>query len=458
MLIRCERCSTVYELDETVLAPEGAPVQCTKCENVFVAYPPRAAGRTLVGLPALQGSPPGPAPAEPAPEPPPRPTPGLRAPASDRTRSASPQVYRPTPGPSQAPVRAPVLRKDQVGAFESRLKWTARWKWLAPAIVAGVLALGGGAWWFLANRTDPDAERARGEGLALLALDDAQSLDAAIAKLDDAARREPGRAVNVASAALARVVRAELWREDATDDAAAGEGEDPRLGKAAALLASARAALAALPPGDSEVPAVVRAQALGAASARERPRVAALASAARARGEPDPWIDLAEASLDLDGAADARDRAVVRLAGLAAAHPELLRARWLLARGQASLGRTTEALAAAEAVLSANARHEGARRLRQRLTAPPPPPAPAVNPVAQDGNAPAQEPPPRRRARVEAIPAAVPELTTSPSSDVRPILEENRPPAVPSPVPAPSPVPKPSPAGQAPASEPAPQP
>ncbi|MFO0581191.1 MAG: zinc-ribbon domain-containing protein [Anaeromyxobacter sp.] len=455
MLIRCERCSTVYELDETVLAPEGAPVQCTKCENVFVAYPPRAAGRTLVGLPAVQNPQPAPSPAEPAPEPPPRPTPGPRAPASDRMRSASPQVYRPTPGPSQAPVRAPVLRKDQVGAFESRLKWSARWKWLAPAIVAGALTLGGGAWWFLSNRTDPDAERARGEGLALLALDDAQSLDAAIAKLDDAARREPGRALNVAAAALARVVRAELWREDATDDPAAAGGEDPRLSKAAALLASARAALAALPAGDSEAPAVVRAQALGAASARERPRVAALASAARSRGEPDPWLDLAEASLDLDGAADARDRAVVRLAGVAAAHPELLRARWLLARGQASLGRTTEALAAAEAVLSANARHEGARRLRQRLTAPPPP-APAVNPAAQDGNAPAQEPPPRRRPRVEAIPATVPELTTSPSTDVRPILEENRPAAVPSPAPSPAPAPK-SPA-QPPPSEPAPQP
>lgn len=40
MLIRCEKCSTLYELDEGRLPPQGAPVQCSKCQFVFKAYPP----------------------------------------------------------------------------------------------------------------------------------------------------------------------------------------------------------------------------------------------------------------------------------------------------------------------------------------------------------------------------------------------------------------------------------
>ena len=39
MLIRCEKCSTLYELDESLLPPQGAPVQCSKCQFVFKAYP-----------------------------------------------------------------------------------------------------------------------------------------------------------------------------------------------------------------------------------------------------------------------------------------------------------------------------------------------------------------------------------------------------------------------------------
>ncbi|HET7825361.1 MAG TPA: zinc-ribbon domain-containing protein, partial [Anaeromyxobacter sp.] len=48
MVIRCERCSTLYELDEALLAPGGSQVQCTRCQHVFTAFPPRAPGRTLV--------------------------------------------------------------------------------------------------------------------------------------------------------------------------------------------------------------------------------------------------------------------------------------------------------------------------------------------------------------------------------------------------------------------------
>ncbi len=39
MLIRCDKCSTLYELDESLLPRHGAPVQCSKCQFVFTAYP-----------------------------------------------------------------------------------------------------------------------------------------------------------------------------------------------------------------------------------------------------------------------------------------------------------------------------------------------------------------------------------------------------------------------------------
>ncbi len=45
MHISCEKCSTTYMLDERVLPPAGAPVQCTRCGHVFTARPPSAAAK-----------------------------------------------------------------------------------------------------------------------------------------------------------------------------------------------------------------------------------------------------------------------------------------------------------------------------------------------------------------------------------------------------------------------------
>ena len=41
MLISCEKCSTTYVLDETLIPASGAAVQCTRCSHVFTAFPPR---------------------------------------------------------------------------------------------------------------------------------------------------------------------------------------------------------------------------------------------------------------------------------------------------------------------------------------------------------------------------------------------------------------------------------
>ncbi len=40
MIIDCIKCSTSFNLDESLLKPTGSKVRCSKCAEVFVAYPP----------------------------------------------------------------------------------------------------------------------------------------------------------------------------------------------------------------------------------------------------------------------------------------------------------------------------------------------------------------------------------------------------------------------------------
>ena len=39
MIITCQECSSSFNLDESLLKPEGSKVRCSKCHKVFVAYP-----------------------------------------------------------------------------------------------------------------------------------------------------------------------------------------------------------------------------------------------------------------------------------------------------------------------------------------------------------------------------------------------------------------------------------
>lgn len=48
MLISCEKCSTTYVLDETLIPAGGAAVQCTRCSHVFTAFPPGASAAALL--------------------------------------------------------------------------------------------------------------------------------------------------------------------------------------------------------------------------------------------------------------------------------------------------------------------------------------------------------------------------------------------------------------------------
>ena len=441
MVIRCERCSTLYELDEALLAPEGSAVQCTRCDHVFTARPPTPGDRveerpaaidtaaaaaerasapcadeplaSPVDAPAL-------APERTTPEPRPESV-GPRAPAHEprHARGATPSVYRPAPGPGSVRTH-PVLRRDTVSAFESRLRNTARLRRLAPAVALGALVLAAGGWFLLRGRVDPDAATARSEGLALVALDDAASLDRAIARFDDALGRVPRLRAATADRALAQVMQAtalearsqglaatrgarQVERERLAREQPPGWEEAARAsaGEAAALEAEARAledrarslvvaAREALRPFEEQVedePALLRALAMLHVAAGDRDAALALTRAAGSPGERDPWVELADAALDAaEPQGAARERAVAKLAAIATRSPELLRARYLLARTQAALGRVEEASVNVDRLLAANPSHEDGRALRDALSRQPPATQASVPSVENPGS------------------------------------------------------------------------
>lgn len=490
MIIRCERCSTLYELDEALLAPEGSPVQCTRCQAVFTAAPPRPAPRPpaaghaaqeppAAGTPAVEG-PPAPradppvapqAPAEPSPRPaspqeeaPPPPAtapPGSEARprtagglgVAPRAVRSGPNVYRP-PAPASAPAGhaarpGPGVPRGTVGAFEARAQLSNLWRRLllpGVALLVAGLVLGGMALW--RGRPDPDAQRLATEAGARLSQDDGESLARSVQLLDELLSRSPERGDLVAERALARLLQAAAQLEEAepmeaqlaathaqrerllaepapgSEDAArllaveAGRLEvelAPRRKAAASLTAQAVAELqrlAAVPGGERQA---ARGRAVAAALQADRTEVARQAALARATG-PDPWADLAEAWLDLAAQGEPAE-VLARLGALAHAHPELIRARFLLARAQVAAGKREEALTTLGGLLAANPRHERAQRLRARLAAPPAAaqaPAVAPAPAAAPAATPAQ-PGANRPAPPHAAPKAAPGAGSTPA-------------------------------------------
>jgi tetratricopeptide (TPR) repeat protein len=437
----------MYELDEALLAAAGSPVQCTRCQHVFTAFPPGAGARSVVEAPPAPAAPEAPPPAvepvRPAPPPPRRATTGASAAAASagtapapRTdaprvpRSGPPPVYRPSSPPPAASAaapgvgRGPLLRRDTVGAFEARLRWSARLRWLVPAAAALLLAaIAGGAWLLLSRRPDPGLARARVEAMALVARDDAASVERAVAQLDDALKRAPELRGAAADKALAQVVLAAALTE---------AGDEPR---ARVLAAEALEALRRLRTAEGNAPEIARGLAAYHALGGDRVRALEAVRAGRERAPADAWLDLAEAWVDARAQdQEARERALVELGALSTAHPELLRARYLLARTQAALGRNEEALASLAALLEANPAHAPGKRLRDDLSAALAPAAPSL--AAQPAeNAPA---PPRNAASQPAPAASTQPPTQAPPRVARPRAAPA--PAAPPPVPA-APVP-----------------
>jgi len=538
VIIRCERCSTLYELDEALLAPEGSPVQCTRCQAVFTARPPMPAARTLVGAPAPTepgaAAPVATPTATPVPiAPAPMAAPGTAPPAAPTSSSASPAdataaratqphppgatarpegaaaaprpartgpaVYRPrAPAAPPAVSRPPTIRRDTVGAFEARLRASNLLKRLVVPLTALVLvAAVAGGWALWRRRPDPEVARLQAEVVALLAQDDVASLGRAVDLCDAALARNPGQLGALADRALARVLSAAAAGEElepvvdrlaaavrerdrlrsepvpvaapragqapaqgaapgSEEPLRAAEGEVARLEadvagrrtQAEALAAQGLAdlrGLAATPGGEQ---AAARGLAVAFALAGDGEQVARQAAVARGSGA-DPWADLAEAWVLARQDQAARDQATKRLQALVVAHPELIRARLLLARAQAAAGRREEAEATVVGLLAANPRHERAQRLKARLAmtvtavpAGPPPPAPA--PPAR---------PTEWRRPVVPVPAPPPAAVEPASAPAAPAPAE----AEPTPA-APVAVPEPAPAAPSPAPPPPPPP
>jgi predicted Zn finger-like uncharacterized protein len=374
VIIRCERCATAYELEDGVLPLEGSDVQCARCQHVFRALPPQAAAAMERGVP------PEPAPLAPMERTTPAPAQGSApssAGASPSSAARRPTVYRP-PISQPAVARAPVLRRDTVGTFESRLRWSHRWRWLAPALLVVAAAIGGAVYSFRDARAPRETEDARARALALALADDVKSLEDAAAALQRIADSAP-----LAHAARADRALVELLLAGALSEP---EPRGPRRERARALTASASATLDDLARANLARPEVARARAVAAVLSADRAEVKRLATAARAELPGDVFVLLAEHGADVRAAdRSARDRALDELELLLARRPELVRARYLLAKGLALAGRRDEALAAAEEVLRRNPRHEGALGLREAMTRPPP-----TAPIAPPGAEPAR--------------------------------------------------------------------
>jgi hypothetical protein len=172
----------------------------------------------------------------------------------------------------------------------------------------------------------------------------------------------------------------------------------------------------------------------------------------RAKG-PDHWAELVELWMAVRKDGASRDQAVPRLQAVAGAHPQLIRARFVLARALLAAGRREEAISALTLLLSANPHHERAQRLRAQLAAPPPPvPTPAAAAPPTPPPKPAWTPRPAAPvvAPAAAPPAGAPPPQAAPNQMTSPLPEPAAaaPPATPVQVPPPPapkpPVPKPA--------------
>lgn len=372
----------MYELNEALLAPEGSDVQCTRCQHVFTARPPTAPGQTLQGIPLTQVIQPA---AEPPASPPPSPTPtssparssaaqsGDGHPVASVTHQAprytpgspGPTVYRP-PISQPTVTRPPLIRRDTVGTFESRLRWSHRWKWLAPSLFFGLVALG--VVGFLARESivDPRARSAQARALELALRDDVASLEGARAQLDEALRLGPRLHAARADRALIELLLAGVYAEQSL--LASGPGTDELRRKARELTVRSVEALDLLEQARLAPAEVARARTAVAALGTDRAELKRFAASARGLLGDDPIVQALEGSADVRSSDRAtRDQAVERLAALGNRRPDVLRARYALARGRSLAGRRTEALATVEALLKANPRHESALTLRETL-------------------------------------------------------------------------------------------
>lgn len=193
MLIRCEKCSTLYELDEKLLPRHGAPVQCSKCQHVFKAFPgseqpvqqgvrvevapgapPAGVGEDLVRESGTLASVPGPTrttprpiggmgPGGPASAPPPRaasPRASVSLPEPDEPQfTADGRPIRKVPFPTAEPV-PPGTRPVMVAPAGRSTAGSPSWlRWVVPVVlVVVVIAAAVLAWRLVGRRSQRSTE------------------------------------------------------------------------------------------------------------------------------------------------------------------------------------------------------------------------------------------------------------------------------------------------------------
>ena len=366
--IRCERCATVYELDEKRLPAAGAPVKCTRCQEVFWATPPASEaprtasseeGTAVFGF--SNGAPP------------------------EQTASFA-------SAPAPAPAARARSRTPAGPATSPRPASPARWPWVVLALVLVAAALA--ALWFTWSRPDT-ATAARLVALEdLAARDDRASLEMAASRAssDPSGEARALRAMALLWLAadarddlaplLARVgvLQAQLVREDRArssgwqqrseeiasrleqalrESAVVQERERVCLEEASAAEAAARSA------GTAGMP-ILRTQAIRQALDGDGalPNTVRDASALDAS---DPWVEMA---LGL-AAAVRGDLDVQGLFSVSARQPRFLRARVLLARAFHAAGRDGEAVRILDGVLAENGEHEIAKARKAEILSPP---------------------------------------------------------------------------------------
>jgi predicted Zn finger-like uncharacterized protein len=143
--IRCERCATIYELDEKRLPPHGALVKCTRCDHVFRAAPPASgAAVSQVEERAVEGRPAGDEKTSLF---------GFSTPGAEDQTASIAGVKPPEPAPPRmrdpAPPATSALR--QRPAQTSRGEGGMRWPWVLLAAVLAALALAAG-WYAVQSR------------------------------------------------------------------------------------------------------------------------------------------------------------------------------------------------------------------------------------------------------------------------------------------------------------------
>jgi len=402
--IRCERCATVYELDEKRLPAGGALVKCTRCQNVFRASPP-----ALDVLPATSPV----------------------APSEDRTAvfgfssGATPEQtasYASAPAPAPAAAGGPSsTQRPRITSASPASSHRAIWPWVVLVLVLVAAALV--AVWFN-SRKRPDAVAAA-QLVALeelVARDDRASLELAASRATSDPSGE-ARALQAmaflwlasdarddAAPLLARVqaLEAEVLREDL----ARAPGWDLRRDEIASRLDRARqeasviqgrersfldaadvAAEEAPRAGATEM-ALLRARAVRQALHSDAALITTVREASLIDAS-DPWVEMALGV----AAGDPGNPDVRGLRSVAMRHPRLLRARVLLARALHAAGLDGEALRLLDEILAENGDHESAKARKAEILAPP---RAAVSRVDLAGTAPPERPAgylPRLKAR-----------------------------------------------------------